>query len=249
VGRDAFVEIAVDTVPLDMITNRAGTRAYVSSLLKGTVSIIDPASNKVTKVVPLAPNNAYRLLLSSDESRLFVTSMDGNLYTLNTGSQTAGASQHLIGVLQGLVSDKAGRSLFVSATSGMIWRLDASTLSPVDSVALNCTAQDLALSGDDAELYVACENATLTVLDAATLATKTTISIPSSDPFGLAVTPDGTQLYVTSPHAGSLTIIDLQSRTIVQTIALTGGPRRVRFNTHGNIAYIVYEGNWVDVIR
>ena len=243
------ISIPVGLDPGDVIADRAATRVYVSNFNDGSVSIIDFSTNKVTKTVQVAPHNAYRLALANDDSRLFVTSEDGNLYTMNTGPQTVGASKLLGGALQGMTIDHAGHFLYVSATSGTIWRLDASTLAPVKSVTLSCTAQDVALSSDDTELYVACQNGNIAVLDATTLATKTSIALPSSDPFGLAITPDGAQLYVTSPTAGNLTIIDRPSRGIVQTLAVTGTPRRVAFNAHGNMAYITNEGNWVDVIQ
>jgi YVTN family beta-propeller protein len=241
--------VGVGADPGDVVANRAGTRAFVSGFNDGTVSIVDLTNNTVTKTVQAAPGNAYRLALSSDESRLFVTSTDGNLYTVNTSSQTVGASKFLGGALQGLTLDHNGQFLFVSATSGSIWRLDAGTLAVTRSVALSCTAQDVALSTDDAELYVACENGSIAVLDATTLQTKTTIDLTSISPFGLAVTPDDAQLYVTSPLSGSVTIIDRAARSVIKTLAVTSVPRRVAFNARGNLAYVANEGNWVDVIQ
>lgn len=246
---NSSVNIAVGADPGDVVTDRAATRAYVSNFNDGTLSVIDLAHNTVLKALQVAPHNAYRLALSSDDSRLFVTSVDGNLYTVNTSSQTLGPSTPLGGALQGLAIDHAGHFLYVSATSGTIWRINAATLAMDKSVTMSCAAQDLAISTDDAELYVACENGSVDVLDATALTPKTSIAVPSSDPFGLALSPDDAQLYVTSPSSGSLTIIDRASRTIVQTLVVTGVPRRVAFNSHGNAAYVANEGNWIDVIE
>jgi YVTN family beta-propeller protein len=243
------VNIAVGGDPGDVVANRAGTRAFVSNFFSGTVSIVDLTSNTVTKTVQLSPSNAYRLALSPDESRLFVTSTDGHVYTVATSSQTAGTSALLSGALQGVAVDRAGRFVYVSSTSGTVWRLDASSLAIAKSTSLTCSAQDVALATDDAELYVACENGGVIVLDPATLETKTSIPLSGSAPFGLAVTPDNAQLYVTSPLSSSLTILDRAHRTVVNTLVLGSTPRRVAFNARGNLAYVANEGNWIDVIE
>jgi YVTN family beta-propeller protein len=241
--------IAVGRDPGDVVANHAGT-AFVSNFFDGTVSIIDLATNVVTKTVPVAPNNAYRLAFNNDESRLYVTSTDGHLYTINTSSQTAGASVALGGALQGIAVAHSGKSVFVTSTSGSIWRLDAASLVTSNSAVLtNCQAQDVAIATDDAELYVACENGSVQVVDPQTLTTKTTVTLTGAGPFGLAVTPDNAQLYVASPGSGLVTILDRAGRSVVKSFPVAGTPRRVAFNAHGDKAYIANEGNWVDVIE
>jgi YVTN family beta-propeller protein len=242
------VNVSVGADPGDVVSNRAGTLAFVSGFNDGTISFVDLATNGVTTTLQVA-NNAYRLALSADESRVYVSSTDGRLYVVNTGTRTVSTSVLIGGSLQGLALNHSGHALYVSSTGGTIARLDPASLSVTKSTSLSCGAQDVALSIDDAELYVACENGNVTVLDATTLASKATIDIPSAGPFGLAVAPDNAQLYVSSPTSGRLAIVDRAGRSIVKTLIVTGAPRRIAFNAHGDKAYIANEGNWIDVIE
>lgn len=242
--------IPVGRDPGDVVSNRAGTQAFVSSFFDGTIAFVNLTTNTVQKTVSVSPSNAYRLALSPDESILYVSSTDGNLYTVNTNTQTAGPSKTIGGALQGLTLDHAGHTVFVSSTGGNITRLDASSLAVTKSTTISCAAQDIALPTDDAELYVACEGSgRVMILDPSTLATQDSVVMSGTDPFGLAISPDNAQLYVTSSRLGRLTIVDRASRTVVKTLILTGVPRRVAFNARGDRAYVANEDNWVDIIE
>ena len=65
-----------------MIFNRAGTVAYVSTFYGNIVHFIDVSSGRQTAAVPFG-ENTYRLALSADESRLFVTSVTGTLSSVS----------------------------------------------------------------------------------------------------------------------------------------------------------------------
>ena len=135
----------------------------------------------------------------------------------------------------------------MSSTAGDVWRLERGTLRSLRQTTLDCAAQDVALSHDDRELYVACEKGNVVVLDARTLAQRDVI--PLSSAFGLAVTPDGEQLYVSSPSDGDVAIVDLATRKIVGHVPVKGTPRRIAFSPSGDQAYVTNEWNWLTVIE
>jgi YVTN family beta-propeller protein len=245
-GRAVNVGVGFD--PGDVIANSAGTTAFVSGFQDGTLSVVDLATNGVSKTIRVSTSNAYRLALSTDGSKLYVTSGDGYLYTVTTATLSKTDSVPL-SASQGIAINHAGTELYVSGTSGTVWRLDLPRLTTGQGASLSCAAQDVALPRDDSELYVACEGGTIAVLDPTTLATKRTITLTGAAPFGLAVTPDDAQIYVASAQTRNLTIIDRASYSVVKTITLTGVPRRIAFNATGTKAYIANEANWVDVIQ
>ena len=242
------VNVGVGLDPGDVIVNSAGTTAFVSGFNDGTVDVVDLGTNHVTKTIQVSPSNAYRLALSKDGSSLYVTSPDGHLYTVSTSALSVTGSVSL-NASQGMTLNHAGTELYVSSTSGTVWRLDLPGLTTGRSTSLPCTGQDVALPNDDSELYVACENGTVTILDPTTLATKTTITLAGTAPFGLAVTPDAAQIYVASGATHNLTILDRIAHSVVKTVPLNGLPRRIAFNAFGDKAYIANEGNWIDVIE
>src|SRR5690348_1997526 len=149
--------IRVGHDPGDVVVLPAANRAFVSGFFDGTVSVVNLSTNKVGRTIRVSPTNAYRLALSPDGARLYLTSTDSHLYVINTGSRRVARSLSLVAA-QGLVVDHAGAALFVSATSGVIWRFELPSLTRRISTSLPCHAQDIALAADDREVYVACED-------------------------------------------------------------------------------------------
>jgi YVTN family beta-propeller protein len=239
--------IPVSQDPGDVIFNRAGTVAYVSTFYGNIVHFIDVASGRQTAAIPFG-QNAYRLALSADESRLFVTSVTGTLSSVSTIRPTAPVtSVYLGGSLQGIALSKSGTTLFVTASDGRIVRLDPATLQVLGSARVGGSLQDVAVSTDGSELYVADEMGAVVVVDAVTLATKTAIEAPRGA-FGLELTPDGRRIYVASTN-GELVVFDRTSRNVLARVNLGGTPRRIAFDATGTTAVIANEGDWVNIVR
>ena len=232
--------------PGDVVVTRDEAIAYVSGFQDGSITIVPLATDSTSQLVRLPTRSAYRLALSPNERRLYVTSTDGRLYVFNTATRSVGTSKLLGGSLQGLAIDHTGAGLYVSSTAGDVWRLERGTLRSLRQTTLGCAAQDIALSGDDRELYVACEKGNVVVLNARTLEQIDVLQVGPA--FGLAVTPDGEQLYVSSPSDGSVTTVELATRKVVSRIAVQGAPRRIAFSPSGDKAYVTNEWNWLTVI-
>ena len=243
-GTSSF-EVGED--PGDVVATRDGELAYVSGFQDGSITISRLAGDSISEIVRLPMKSAYRLALSPNERRLYVTSTDGRLYVFNTATRTVATSKALGGSLQGLAIDHAGARLFVTSTAGDVWRLERGTLRSLRQTTLDCAAQDIALSTDDRELYVACEKGNVVILDARSLDQLDVL--PVGPAFGLGVTPDGEQLYVSSPSDGSVAIVELATRRIVNRVSVQGTPRRVAFSPSGDQAYVTNEWNWLTVIE
>ena len=233
--------------PGDVVATRDGALAYVSGFLDGSITITRLARDSISELVRLPTKSAYRLTLSPNERKLYVTSTDGRLYVFNTATRTVATSKALGGSLQGLAIDHAGARLFVTSTAGDVWRLERGTLRSLRQTTLDCVAQDVVLSTDDRELYVACEKGNVVILDSRSL--EQLDVLPVGPAFGLGVTPDGQQLYVSSPADGSVAIVDLATRKIVNRVSVQGTPRRIAFSPSGDQAYVTNEWNWLTVIE
>lgn len=234
--------------PADVVFNRDGSRAYVSSFLGGGLHVLDVAAARQLSAIRIA-NNAYRLAMMPDDSRLFVTSTNGWLYVVDPSGPTKVDSVSLGGALQGLALSRSGQTLLLTSTNGIVWKLDAATLKVITSVKIPGSLQDVTLSADESEVYVANEKLGVDVLDGATLTRRERLTLPGFEAFGLALTPDDTELYVTSPATGSAKVIDIRTRSVLYTFSLKGAPRRVAFDAAGKTALIANEGGWTDVIR
>jgi DNA-binding beta-propeller fold protein YncE len=69
------------------------------------------------------------------------------------------------------------------------------------------------------------------------------------DGFGLALTPDESQLYATCPATGQVKIVDVSSRTVVGTLQVGGAPRLVTVSPDGATVVVPNSVGWVDFIQ
>lgn len=68
-------------------------------------------------------------------------------------------------------------------------------------------------------------------------------------PVGLALTPDGSQLYVANFASDSISVVDTVANKVIATITVGKGPRSVLFNTNGTLAYVAnHQAGTVSII-
>ena len=240
------VAISVGSDPGDVLFNAAGTAAYVSDFNSGGIHAINVDSNSQRGAATIAAN-AYRLALSWDEQRLFVSSTDGNVYVVDPAALSVTTTIHLSGPVQGLALNATGQTLYASSTDGTVFKINAGTGVIQTTASPGGKPQDIALSRDGGRLYVANQAGWVDVLDAVALGRLQ--RFPLVGAFGLGLTPDGAQLYVTSPETGTLSILDALTGSVVVSLPVGGVPRRVAFDATGETAVVTNEGNWVDIVR
>jgi YVTN family beta-propeller protein len=230
----------------DLVINRAGTVGYVASARE--IHVLDLVSGTERSRIPIT-SLAYNLALSPDESRLFVTGQ-ANVQSLPTSSSGAPAMSVRIptaGTWSVAVSP-SGKALYVSGQFYTLRKLDPVTLAIVaENPTLGFSFGDIVVSPDEKELYVVCDNGTLWILDANSLAQIGYVPVGHGS-LGLAMTPDGAQLYATS-WDGYVAIVDRATRTVVKTIQVGGAAKDVQFDKLGTTAIVANGNGWVDVIK
>lgn len=97
--------------------------------------------------------------------------------------------------------------------------------------------------------YVANINSnTVSVIDIPTSLPVTAIPV-GSGPWGVAVSPDQTQVYVSNNHGNNVSVINTASSTVVATIPVQSSPFGVAFTPDGTSTYVVNgSSNSVSVI-
>jgi YVTN family beta-propeller protein len=81
-------------------------------------------------------------------------------------------------------------------------------------------------------------NSTVSEIDTATNTVVATVGV-GSNPFGVAVAPDGKRAYVTNANApGTVSVIDTASNTVVATVPVGDGPKGVAITPDGKHAYV-----------
>ncbi|ACV78842.1 serine/threonine-protein kinase [Nakamurella multipartita] len=113
--------------------------------------------------------------------------------------------------------------------------------------------QFIAFSPDGSRAYVSVYNDDKTINLVVVINTRTTKALTEvpveKKPYALAVTPDGTSVWVPSHDAGALDIIDVATDTVVQTLPVAKNPHWVAFSPDGRTAYLAnHESNVLSVI-
>jgi DNA-binding beta-propeller fold protein YncE len=112
---------------------------------------------------------------------------------------------------------------------------------------VNGLPQGIAISPQRTILWVANEFGWVNAIDLHSGRTATT-ALPAGA-FGLALTPDTTQLYATMPAMGRVAVLDAGTYALVTTIITPGIPRRIAFSPDGLTAVVANEAGSVVFIR
>src|SRR3954466_3073736 len=217
-------------------------------------SVIDLATEKVLSQVTLDVP-AFSAITAPDSQTAYLGTNDGRVLVFDVASSTVTGSIEL-GVPDSranhLALNSDGTLLYASSfPPGTISEMDLASQSVARLLIVGGEPQGLALSPAGNELFVADEAGpgAINVLDLVQNVVET--SIPSGatnsigGPFGLAMSPDGSTVYVgviTSNGPGLIQVIDAGSKAIARTIESCGRvPRRIAFGFSGGLAVITDE--------
>ena len=238
--------------PWHVTITHSGSVALVASAeedRRWVVYSVDVRSGEVTfaRDVDAAP---YRVAISPNDSRLFVLAYSdlAQVYTYPLTNLLDG--QSYVVQVPGLT-----RAMAVSPTTGAVFVTTNFRVARLDPISLNIQAiagpvpvasEDVVVSADGSRVWYGSGTGTLVALDANTL--EKVAEIPTGDNiFGLALSPDGTQLWATA--AGDLLVVDPVRGAVVTRVTLGGTPGHIAFDRAGTTAFVSNEGGWVDIVR
>ena len=241
--------VVVGNIPTDVSFNTAGTRAYVANQFSRTIGVVDVASNTQVSTIPVN-GDPFEVIANAEDTRLYVVTNSNRLYEIDRGTGATLRSVALPGTGQSLAFHPNGYLLYVSTfTGGSAAEIDTRTMTVARTFVTGGLAQEVVVALDGTELFVA--DQTLQKVDVFSLGTGAKLaSIPvGGNAWGMAMTPDQSQLYVSLLSQGEVAVIERATRTVVQRIATGGTPRRIVFNQAGTIAVVANEGGYVTYIR
>lgn len=240
----------VGTVPTFVTFDPAGTTAYVTNQLSGTVGVVDVATNVQTSTIPVL-GDPFIVRVSPDNQLVWVTTNVNSLFAIDVGSTTvAHRFDFTDGPSAGLAFHPTNDSLiYASVIGGVVHEIDFRRDTVLRTFAVGGLPQAIAVAPDGSELYLANESAgELQVVNLQTGALLAPVFL-GAGPFDLALSPDGTKIWVTLQGSGLVRVLDRASRTILRTIATGGRPRRVAFDPGSSTVVVANEAGWVDFLR
>jgi YVTN family beta-propeller protein len=139
------------------------------------------------------------------------------------------------------------RAYAVNFTTDNIAVIDTSTNGVIGNIVVAGPVR-VEVGPDSDRLYVTTANDSVVVIDAGTLGIATTIPVGSS-PNGLAVSPNGTRVYVANRNANSVSVIDTSSNTVVATVNVGSFPVEVALSPNGKRLYVTnFFDNTISVV-
>jgi YVTN family beta-propeller protein len=241
--------VGVGFTPTDVSFNAAGTRAYVANQFSENVGVVDVATNTQISTISVT-GSVFEVIPNADDTRLYVVTNSNRLYQIDRATGSVLASIAIPGTGQSLAFHPNGYLLYVSTfTGGSALEVDTRSMTVTRAFVTGGRAQEVVVSADGAELFVADQD--LQKVDVFSLGTGALItSIPvGGNAWGMAITPDQSQLYVGLLFQGEVVVIDRATRTVTRRIATGGIPRRIVFNKIGTIAVVPNESGFVTYIR
>jgi YVTN family beta-propeller protein len=241
---DGFIPTGL--TPTGIAFSPDGNTAYVANQF-GNLSRIDVATRQVTGSVGIASPVAVRV--SPDGSQLFVATTSTAVVTVDLATLSIVRTVDVGSAPNGFAVHPGGRLLYVSSfDAGTVSEINVFTGQELRTFTTLGMPQEMALNRTGTRLYVANEAGWLDEIDLASGELAPSIPLLAGA-FGVGVTPDDGQAYLTLPSAGLIQIFGLQSRRLVKTIDVGGEPRRIAFSQQGRIAAVTNAAGFITFIR
>jgi YVTN family beta-propeller protein len=238
--------VSVGTIPTDVSFDRTGGRAFVSNQ-GGSVSVIDVATNTVSRTIPVR-DRAFVSLISPDDELLYIGSAIGSVYVYDLDTGTYTDSVTVGDVPQHLTFHPDGVRLYVSMRdAGRVVEIDTRTNAIVRTFSSTYGIQEAVVAPDGCELYVANQSGWLEVWNLGTGAKTDDITL-GNGPWALAMSPDRSKLYAGILFSGEIAVINRSTRVVEEYIDVGGTPRRIKFAPDNATMVIANEAGYITFI-
>jgi YVTN family beta-propeller protein len=239
--------IAVGDAPGTSVPTPDGQRLYVSTA--GGVQLVDLQTNSVLQTIATGGSSGF-LAIAPDGSRVYQSS--GSIAVIDTATNAVITTLYAGAYTSGIAVSPDGARLYVANTiynfasvfsaSGGVTVFDTATDTATASINTWYLPNTVALSPDGSHLYVSLAwQWSNTGYGAGFLPTRFVSDIDtnsntvvgstllSNTGAGMAVTADGTQVYVAVRVSNTVSVIDAASHAVTSDIPVAGGPIAVAF--------------------
>ena len=244
--------VTVGNDPSAIAINPSGTFVYVTNTQSNTVSVINAATNTVTATVSVGVGPRGVAINPAGTSVYVANGTDGTISVIDTATNRVAATVNVGGYPYSLAVNPAGTYLYVTASGnpgGKVFVINTATNAVATTVDVSgmfgdSVALGVAVHPAGTYVYVAGYDVprngfnTVSVINASTNALTTTVAVPSNyplgHPFGIAINPAGTRVYVPVAGTNTVPIMDTATNTITDFATLGGSAEDAEDST-GNI--------------
>jgi YVTN family beta-propeller protein len=241
--------IPTGSIPTGVAFSPDGSRAYVANQFDNNVSVIDVATSQVITNISTGGLSTFAVQVSLDGSRLFIGTNGTTVFIVDTGNNQILTSAEVGAAPNAFVVAPDNRIIYVSSfVGGTVTELDLFTGAVLRTFFVGGTPQGMAITRRGDRLYVANEAGYMSEVTLQSGAITATIPLAGGG-FGVGVTSDDVQAWVTIPSQGKVQIFNLQNHHLSQAITVGGEPRRLGFSQHGAIGAIANLSGFITFVR
>jgi DNA-binding beta-propeller fold protein YncE len=232
------IDVAPYVAPHGLMLGPAGSDGsdgllYASCDRSGVVAVIDCRQRKLVGSIEAASTGAHMIAMLPDGSKLYAENEeDPFVGVMDPASRWLAARIPLPGGAAGICSSADGRAvLVVTLAEPELAVIDTASDTVVGRVPLEgntVAAQRVRCSPDGRFVVVTNNDESLVTLLSADLARQTTLSV-SKAPMGVAFHPDGRTALVGNHGAGRITVLDLETATVLRDFAAGVGVETLAF--------------------
>ncbi len=249
------------SAPIGLVSSPDGARIYVTGVIgSGSgVDVIDTSANAVIATVPLpAISSAALPVITPNGQHLYVPDRNsGTVTVIDTAKNAITGSPISVGSsCAALAITPDGTSIYAAnPLDSAIIRIDTRANTATQSISVGLgNPSDVVITPDGRRAYVSIPTpgeSTVDVIDTSTNSVTAEIPLPGSQelPFGLAVTPDGSTVYVaeqvvffaptpTDTGLSGLLVIDTATNTVISGIFFGFRPFQVAITPDGSLVYV-----------
>lgn len=211
--------------PHEIAVSPDGARAAVVSYAGTTVDIFDIARAEKIETIDLAPNRAPHGIVWTRDNRLVITTEgSGTLTVVEMGTgvvsavETGQDGSHMVAV-----SPDLSRAYVANLGSGTASVIDLQAMEKLTDLPVGAAAEGIALTPDGGQLWVADrDGAKVAVFDTGTLERIGEVAV-GENPIRVAISPDGRTAITSNFGEGTLSVIDVATRSVTRTQPVLGG--------------------------
>jgi YVTN family beta-propeller protein len=241
--------IATGSLPTGIALSPDGTRVYTANQGDNTVTVIDAVNSVAIGSVSIGGSSPFSVQVSPDNTQLFVGNNDNTLTIIDIATLQITKTVIIGFATNSFAVDPTGRFLYANSfASGSVSELDIVTGNVLRTFNLGGTTQGMALNKKGTHLFVANQDGYISDVDLRSGLPGAQYPIAGVG-FGVGVTPDDHEAWITLPLDGKVQVFNLQNHKVSATLNVGGEPRRVSFSDAGKIGAITNQAGYITFVQ
>jgi len=197
---------------------------YVTAELDKAVDVVDPATRKVIAQIPTGAIESHMIVISPDGTRAYTANVAaGSVSVLDLKKRTLVTVIPVAKIVQRISISADGKRVFThDQDTPRIAVIDTATNKVASWIPVPATVYSSSPTADGRKLLASSPSGKIFVIDLVTAKVEESFDIPPA--LGeLLLTPDGKFAFVSCPQAGTIEVLDVPGRKLLQPIKLTPG--------------------------